>query len=356
MNLRIRRIVDNGVEKQLEDSSDEHKSNVHYWRSPQRLKVSGIVCLVFLAVLSITNIKHSTPIKPILVSYSPPTNVTNKLLATFESDISSSKLTPKEHNYEDYVPLILQNGKVLCRGSHVPIISKQRINWYIAMLAEGLKMNLYKDGKKPLPIILLDSDNSGCRDTQTRIDYSAIPRLTWYTPAPKYGTEWCKSTAMPGYEAWSSFANYKARTWDKTFLKDETKYPWQSKIDKAVWRGSTTGPKPNYVSFDKLPRAQLVKISMDRPDLFDVGFTSFLQGWEKIQNEVMNQTKITETMPFLDQMKYRAIIDIDGNAWSSRFTRLLCTNSVVIKVCLYRCFISSLHVQTLLKSHIQHAF
>lgn len=28
-----------------------------------------------------------------------------------------------------------------------------------------------------------------------------------------------------------------------------------------------------------------------------------------------------------------ALIDIDGNNWSSRFMMLLCTNSVVIKVC-----------------------
>ena len=38
-------------------------------------------------------------------------------------------------------------------------------------------------------------------------------------------------------------------------------------------------------------------------------------------------------MPFNDQMKFKAIIDIDGNTWSSRFPELLCTNSVVIKVC-----------------------
>lgn len=33
-----------------------------------------------------------------------------------------------------------------------------------------------------------------------------------------------------------------------------------------------------------------------------------------------------------DFQKFRAIIDIDGNSWSERFPRLLCMNSVVIKV------------------------
>jgi len=40
-------------------------------------------------------------------------------------------------------------------------------------------------------------------------------------------------------------------------------------------------------------------------------------------------------MPFEKQMAYRAIIDIDGNNWSSRFASLLCTNSVIIKVRVY---------------------
>lgn len=35
-----------------------------------------------------------------------------------------------------------------------------------------------------------------------------------------------------------------------------------------------------------------------------------------------------------------ALIDIDGNSWSSRFIRLLCTNSVVIKVRVMQAFIT----------------
>jgi len=37
-------------------------------------------------------------------------------------------------------------------------------------------------------------------------------------------------------------------------------------------------------------------------------------------------------MQMKDYQKYMAIIDIDGNSWSSRFADLLCMNSVVIKV------------------------
>lgn len=37
-------------------------------------------------------------------------------------------------------------------------------------------------------------------------------------------------------------------------------------------------------------------------------------------------------MNFSDFQRYRAILDVDGNSWSERFPKLLCSNSVVIKI------------------------
>ncbi len=37
-------------------------------------------------------------------------------------------------------------------------------------------------------------------------------------------------------------------------------------------------------------------------------------------------------IPFADFQKYRAVLDLDGGSWSERFPRLLCQNSVVVKV------------------------
>merc|ERR1712238_25791 len=68
----------------------------------------------------------------------------------------------------------------------------------------------------------------------------------------------------------------------------------------------------------------------ERSDIIDAGFTSFIQGWEAA--EFSNRTIAAAYIRFEEQMQYRAIIDIDGNAWSSRFSLILCTNSVAIKV------------------------
>ena len=39
-----------------------------------------------------------------------------------------------------------------------------------------------------------------------------------------------------------------------------------------------------------------------------------------------------ERISFWKFQNYRAILDIDGNSWSSRFGRLLCSSSVVVKI------------------------
>jgi hypothetical protein len=331
-------------------------------KKPQMLRISGFVLVCLSAVVVISNIglnarKHR--FKSDSTSYTPPSNVTNKLLATFENVISSVNLSLPP-GFEAYVPIILENRKILCRNSHKGIISNARTHSFIEMLNGGIKTessdkiaNKYET--QSLPIILIESDASGCLHRHSpplamwlhlnpsfesrysihdHTDQASFPRLTWHTPSPKYGTGWCKAIGMTGYESRSMLKDtcdtwFVECTWDRTFKNHESKYPWQSKIDRAIWRGSTTGWP--LLPFDDLPRAKLVKKGMGRPDIIDAGFTSFVQGWE--WQKLSNQTMAAKYIPFEDLMKYRAIIDIDGNAWSSRFAKLLCTNSVIIKVC-----------------------
>lgn len=307
------------------------------------------ICLVMFAAAIIAKSAHAwisttrTTASAISLSYVPPTNVTNPLLAAFEKIMSSPDLS-LPHDFSAYVPLILEDGKILCRGSHKDVITKARIRAFVEMLNKGFESSedlFHIEKSQSLPILLIESDNSGCYN-RGHVDKIPFPRLTWHTPSPKHGSGWCQAISMTGYESWYSFRNMHAYhdswffdyTWDATFQEYERKYPWKSKISKAIWRGSTTGLKRLEFNdtFDELPRAQLVKKSIDRPDIIDAGFTSFVQGWEVIQEDLWNETIASSYIPFEDLMKYKAIIDIDGNTWSSRFAKLLCTNSVVIKV------------------------
>jgi hypothetical protein len=125
----------------------------------------------------------------------------------------------------------------------------------------------------------------------------------------------------------------------KQFQMQSKQYPWSSKISKAVWRGGTTSNEIYKQSdsflnnLDEIPRGKLVQKSILYPLLIDAAVTKFTLIYKGREEELRNTTILKEIMPFNDHMKLKAIVDIDGNSWSSRFPKLLCTNSVVIKVC-----------------------
>jgi len=105
-----------------------------------------------------------------------------------------------------------------------------------------------------------------------------------------------------------------------------------------VWRGTSTYDF-HYEGHDlsDTPRGRVVRLSMEHPNLIDAGFVRLAQQFENATFTEKNKTILTERMKFEDMMNYKAIIDVDGNDWSSRFPMLLCMNSVVIKVCVLVC-------------------
>lgn len=104
--------------------------------------------------------------------------------------------------------------------------------------------------------------------------------------------------------------------WDILMTRWEQTYPWSSKLPKVIWRGRMTG----YTHENgERPRKMLVEYARGYTDIMDIQ--------ESKKSNVIDQD---------DFQKYMAVLDIDGNAWSARFAKLLCYNSVVIKVCV--CF------------------
>ncbi|KAL7534831.1 hypothetical protein ACHAWF_004963 [Thalassiosira exigua] len=302
---------------------------------------------------------------PIRRSYVPPSNGTaNEFLRAFERTVGSPDLSRLDAAFPGSVAyaLVARGDRILCRRSHRDAIAAARLRDYVEMLREGLRSVGGGDdvarsaGGLPLPVLLLDGDNPGCF-ARDRKEYLSFPRLTWSIPSPLLGRGWCQAVGMPGYEGWSIGKQQSARrnswfvdhTWGPIFRKHERKYPWKSKIDRAVWRGTTTGGveelrhiphgEEEASAFDDIPRARFVRKSLERPDLIDAGFTAFVQRWAPREEEIKPRTRLVDSMMFEDQMKYRATIDIDGNNWSSRFSMLLCMNSVVIKVRVRRCIV-----------------
>jgi Glycosyl transferase family 90 len=111
-----------------------------------------------------------------------------------------------------------------------------------------------------------------------------------------------------------------------------SEFPRSQQHRQAIWRGGPTGhnvPMRN-------TRIQLCLHAIARPDLLDIKIVKHRQQWDlsKVGNtsDFHEDELIGEKIPMVDFQKYRAIIDVDGHSWSSRFGKLLCYNSVVLKV------------------------
>lgn len=304
-----------------------------------------------------------------------PTQFTTKFEETLDlpapyywRDVAANIITNEDGQF---VPLILLNGKIMCLPNHKKKLRRMRSRSFIEMLQKGLSLNTVQDATISsydsdggFPILLMEGDVMGC-NICNHTDKLDFPRLTWATPnTQKHSSkEWCNAIGMTSYESWDSLHkdHVYAETWDATFAKNEEMYPWEAKIKRAVWRGTTTHEYYQFQDseFRDIPRQKLVQQSMLHPDVIDAAFTAIIQKFEKDKEVLAAQTIVEGRMPFENFMKYKgvsphwpcwflclffsfefhflpsrlkAIIDIDGNCWSSRFAKLLCTNSVVIRV------------------------
>jgi lipopolysaccharide biosynthesis glycosyltransferase/LPS sulfotransferase NodH len=121
--------------------------------------------------------------------------------------------------------------------------------------------------------------------------------------------------------------------WRGLFRDTSKEFPWQSKIRKVVWRGSLS-EADGAMALNSVRWRAARLVHRLNSSLFDVGFTS-IPTW--VTNQVtVNISAVGGLVPGIAPMSnfqnYMAILDMDGNSWSSRFASLLCYNSVVIKV------------------------
>lgn len=254
--------------------------------------------------------------------------VTGNFVSKFEEIITSdvdSNQTAK------FAAILLKQGKIYCRASQREHLSRGR--HFVQMLQRGLLDEQISASassiKYELPILLKHDDSSGCHP-ESQTDEYKLPRLTWAVPVPVNNTanQWCNVVGAPSYKAWKHIKDRV--TWETWFRRNAKLYPWSNKINKAVWRGSTTSNKGMYGHLELLqtPRGMLVNNGINN-SLMDVGFHKIVG---KYGHSPIDHNLLKDPIPLEKMMEHRAIIDIDGNNWSARFNTLLCYNSVVIKI------------------------
>ena len=190
------------------------------------------------------------------------------------------------------------------------------------------KALLSQDGQKAapgFPFLAWYGDFQGCNHRNWIGKYHSIPIFTvcghvdcsYAFPMPTYKTI---QESQPTSASWTPIlANYS------------NVFPWESKIKKVVWRGGLTGLIGNYSS----PRARIGKFAAEHrgSNLFDIGIVSLPPRHDESKINLTAIGGLVDPIKPMDEFqRYRAILDIDGNSWSSRFGSLLCYNSVILKV------------------------
>lgn len=110
------------------------------------------------------------------------------------------------------------------------------------------------------------------------------------------------------------------------------RFPLSDATPKAVWRGSTTGiPRITASNYHDLWRVKLIDETRPYPELFDVELIAHIQMSDAAKKIMEKEYPTVGRMAFSDFNRFGVILDMDGNAWSDRFSRLLFSNRPIVK-------------------------
>jgi len=118
-----------------------------------------------------------------------------------------------------------------------------------------------------------------------------------------------KTILIPDFEAlkgnWHMFPQ---------IARGQARFPWEKKIEKAVFRGAMTGGGFNASNFESFPRSRVVRASLDHPDLIDGRYTQIVQVDSKEEIERLFSAYFGPKLSVEGQLKYKYQLLIDGNS------------------------------------------
>ena len=104
---------------------------------------------------------------------------------------------------------------------------------------------------------------------------------------------------------------------------------WESRLNKAVWRGSTTGgPARDYSTNSS--RARLVHLSLHNPGFLDARFTTCLLDAATCRS-MEKEGMMGQSISHLKQLNFKMVVMVDGNSLPDRFAHQLALGSVILK-------------------------
>lgn len=167
-------------------------------------------------------------------------------------------------------------------------------------------------------------------------NYSSYAPILSMTTTEKHA-----DIAVPTPEDWARI-NYGEKYFEKfvrEFLIDEKvkNMPFEKRINKAVFRGASTGWG---VTTKTNPRLRLAELSLKHPDKLDCGITSWCLRPRKIKGEKYLKTIEIKNLNFglsgfmspTEQARYKYIVNVDGHVSAYRLGLELSSGSCVLLV------------------------
>ncbi len=118
--------------------------------------------------------------------------------------------------------------------------------------------------------------------------------------------------------------------------RDKWNYNWKTKIAKCIFRGGATGCG---ISIDNNMRLKASDISMDHPDILDVGIVDWKARMRKVKGEPIQiidtnklRFKLANKINNIEKSNYKYILYIDGYVSAYRLASELSMNSCVLMV------------------------
>ena len=298
-------------QQQQQSNTDDEKRKLVSWRSLEQAREKTTLISILLSILILVSLKSIFgAIFPMsgddLAAYIPLQPTNNNITNPFISEFENTLLNDLGHDNDHFVPLLFENGQILCRKKHKSQVSHYRARFFTQMIRKHLQQQKNTSHLDGLPVLVMETDGNGCNVHFHRDDYN-FPRLAWSTLHPKHGA--CAAISMPSYETWKyyHYSHKQPNDWEYTFAKNNKQYPWYNKIDKAIWRGSTTYEGSQYSNSElkDTPRGKLVMQSMEHPHLIDAGFHKILQKFRVQKKELKKEFNVVKRLDFTDMMKYK---------------------------------------------------
>jgi hypothetical protein len=106
---------------------------------------------------------------------------------------------------------------------------------------------------------------------------------------------------------------------------------WASwRIDRLVYRGSANGPRVDELTWDRNERARLSALSSLFPDWIDSKLTQLFHTNQSFGAHLGSFIRIGRGMPMKSIVRYRYVMQLDGNAQANRLAALLHSGAIVL--------------------------